>query len=497
MFRVNYERLKLYILLILMITSVVQVGILWVEQNHEIPTNFLRGFLPGMGTSTAANTDQLRNEYIKPYTIVASSGEPHSKWMVNRKSEEYNELWKNAREYMKSIMVSKQAQIKSEQFSEEQWAILVAKKAFAFNFKVPIRGSMLSWLLDNQQIQLNDPEGVLKIIISPWDDVNYNVNTVYIYDGLRIYTCVVPIPPQSLDKEAYAAIIRKISQQKNLRSYSVIKELDPRNTNRFAIRSDILLAATAPKYNNYKMLNYSLPEGLKSRNSNRITYSDMEEIAAMLLGTEKDNYDSNVSDIPDIIEYKNLNNIYRYSCSNGSLEYKYLPSVDEADKGGVSEAFVKASKFIESIKPAIFGLDTEIYLSGIAENSNSFVFSFDLIVGDVPVYFTDSTNSFVSVVSVRSNSKRIIESRSWLRKFEFTKDTRQYSVMFEDLMNNLFQQNEKLKDNRNFSIRDVNIGYIVNTGSLSGKQNDEPVWLVKLHEGVTGKKEEPYIIPMR
>jgi len=38
------ERLKLYILFLLILTSFIQVGILWYYQNRGVPTNFLWGF---------------------------------------------------------------------------------------------------------------------------------------------------------------------------------------------------------------------------------------------------------------------------------------------------------------------------------------------------------------------------------------------------------------------------------------------------------------------
>jgi regulatory protein YycH of two-component signal transduction system YycFG len=172
----NKEKVKSIILVILILTSLVQVGILWVYQSHRFPFSF---FSTVFGrNSIEDNTDieqKARKEVLIPYRIIVSNGN-NVHWLLKENEEIFHILWDEGLEYVKRALSEGGGQIVDFNI----WDKLVVSKSFAFEFKKGIKSNLVKWFLNIPiASSAEHSESIRKIMILPDEDINKN-NTLYI-----------------------------------------------------------------------------------------------------------------------------------------------------------------------------------------------------------------------------------------------------------------------------------------------------------------------------
>ena len=107
LYRIYKERLKFYILILLIITSLVQLGILWSYQNQGLPFNFMYLF---NNNQTSVDYSQPMRDFFSPYKVIISEGFDSSKWILNKNDNNYKDLWKIAKFYIGSVFKMKSSE---------------------------------------------------------------------------------------------------------------------------------------------------------------------------------------------------------------------------------------------------------------------------------------------------------------------------------------------------------------------------------------------------
>ena len=85
------ERIKTILIYILLVSGLLQVGILWSYQNQRAPISFLERLF--------SNDIQISNEAVRkilfiPDRIIVSDGEySNSHWIITEGNEYYNSFW--------------------------------------------------------------------------------------------------------------------------------------------------------------------------------------------------------------------------------------------------------------------------------------------------------------------------------------------------------------------------------------------------------------------
>jgi hypothetical protein len=183
-------------------------------------------------------------------------------------------------------------------------------------------------------------------------------------------------------------------------------------------------------------LSASLPPGIGSNGA-----EDTYKIASKILGSDKDNYDRSID--PDgTIELKTLINIYKIH-TDGFLEYKYLPSQANTDKGNLEDAFKNAFAFVNGMKIFNDNENTTLYLSGYKEFGDSYQFKFDFITSsnsdDIPIYInynyrndTSETLNLGNAIVVTANSKNVLNCKALIKTFKPTGVFKQYGIGLPD-----------------------------------------------------------------
>lgn len=463
MCRMYKEKIKSLILVVLLATSIIQVGILWHYQNHGLPIRFFMTIFGSSDLTSSKADDIARDKIFSPYRIVLSNGN-ESHWIVDRNSDLYNKLWDDGKEYLKDILGSKQPQ---QVLSSEAWGDLVIKKGVTFEFRSDIPLDLLKWFLNIQDVSGDEPAAMYKMIIVADNSTGQNSNTLYIKDNNNVYQYTGFRADSSLTSANFESILKKIDEDRNSnsREYSVIKEL----YNDKSYSPDILCVTRLPKTRRYNSINCSIPDKIL----------DQEQIADIVLGNEQNSYGRYVNNNNTIV-FKNLDSIYRIY-SYGLLEYRYIPGNDISDKGSISAAFANAYRSINGIMK-VLDSEGQIYLSNVRESreTNSYKFTFDYIIDDTPIFLNFESkgkdgNAIKNGIVVEATAKRVLKIDWMLKDFKYGKEKDNYNL---DFVVNI--DNAGAAGILSFPVKDAGVSYVIETDTA---EELEPVWFVQKEDG--------------
>ncbi|WP_265447591.1 hypothetical protein [Acetivibrio straminisolvens] len=446
-----------------------------------MPTNFLWGFF----YNAHSETEYDIGDAFKPYRVVVSEGFENPHWVIKENHEYYKPLWNDAKAYIKYLLTDKSVTSKGE-YGREFWGDVVLKKSFVFEFKTCINSELLAAFLNESWVSGFKSEGIYKMAILPSENINKNL-TIYVFDGDKVNKYVVPFVTKGLSIKDYDDIIANLYKQ-DIDEYGVIKEYVTNYVYQY-LSPDVLIVAQGPKFRNYKNLICEVPQKIRDIQPN--SSQDLNDIAKTVLGENEDDYIRSIDVYNNTIVFQNLSSMYRIY-KDGLLEYKYLHTINNYEKGSKVEALKRALEFINRRDKLAPGVD--IYLSGIVEHSNYYTFTFDYKCNDIAVSFNEYTvnnkdkNKLNHAITVDVNSQRVLSCYWILKEFKLGKDNLMLNVKFESLFDDIFTlyQDISIKD---FSVKDINMSYEVKFSINS--QSLEPVWIV---ETIEGKR---YVVPMQ
>jgi hypothetical protein len=481
MFLIKSEKVKQYILVILVITSIIQVGVLWNYQRRGMPTNFLWNIISAKNNQVTIDME----DFFRPFKIVVSAGFENPHWVINEDDSHYDEVWKNAKYYLKNIISSKKI-ISEREFLESQWKEVIEKKSVIIEFKNDISSNLIAAFLGVGASGGLKAEKIYKMAILPAENINNNVN-IYIYTGEKVYLYTMGFFDKGLSRGDYDLIIEELYGE-GKESFEVVSELI-RNTERspFYFKPDVLIVAKGNKYRNFNNVISSIPYDMPDLDSKSST--DIDVIAEEIIGNEKDSYIQSV-DMSNVVVFKNFSNRYNIY-KDGLLEYKYLSVIGKRDKGNEIEAFKKALEFIKVRENLIS--DVDIYLAKMVDEGEYYTFYFDYKFNNLPVVLNgypikNSGKKLNHAINISANSKRVLSCEWVLRKFEVGNNVLELNMNFGDLLDDTFERYTDLAS-RGFSIKDKNVSYeikySVNTESIL------PTWVIETID------DRRYIVPMK
>ena len=472
LFRIYSERLKFYILILLITTSLVQLGILWSYQNQGLPFNFMNLF--NTKETKVSNSKQLQ-DFFSPFKVVISEGPDYTKLILNKNDSNYSVLWEDAKKYLSRAFKMKPA----DTYDLSEWYGLIDSKVIVLDFYTNIKLNLLKDFISIPELNSESPTGIYKMIISPWEDItNYNKSiSIYINDGIKIYKYDLLYNSTEFSDylSKYEDIITELNNNSDTVHYYYLKSRLGKSLRGFS--EDTTLAFRDWNMS-YDSLRYSLPYGIGSKGT-----EDTNKIAAKILGPENDNYERSV-DSNKTIEFKTLNNVYRVY-SDGFMTYNYLPAQMYADKGELGEAFKNALEFVSGIETFSENKNLNLFLSGYEEGDKFYRFKFDYMVNDktndVPIYmeYIDKDDSYGPLVLnhaiiVTANSKNVLNCKATLKTFEFTGEAKQFGIGPGDAT---YIRDVKLLENDTIIEKNVSISYMMDSKESSSKL--KMAWVIK------------------
>ncbi len=494
MFHVYKERLKLYLLAVLMAASIVQVGILWSYQYHGFPISFLQGFLRiriNMDTSSS----KARENYLKPYQIFITDGEGYNfpdYYIVDAKNNNYDKLWKGAQACLEYVLREK----KGEQVDTEEWYDLVDRKedrsekifsrmglAAVFAFRGNIDSNLVTWFLNISNTLAPDIGGIYKFAIAPEFDANYN-SALYILEkdfssGIeKVYRFIIEHGETKLINNLdLRTIYKSVSVEGSKNSFSAAGSLG-----NLGVPNDQLIVIPQRQFRRFDTLVCQVPKTLQIEGIKTLT--ERNRLGSKILGPDADTCDS--IDIISGIKFQNANNIY-HMYDNGLFAYEYKSLMPDNDRGYIDNAFVNALEFMH-LRIDILTEPVDVYLSGVEILPGFYRFMFDYKVDGIPVIFNyeeEGKEPVNNAIIIEADEKRVLKA-SWIFKdFEVATGEKFYNVSFTDNQDRLHSAYSQLAD---AVIGDLLIAYEVRENS--DNQELHPSWIV------INQDRDYYMVPL-
>ncbi len=463
---VNKERLKFCILVILIFSSLFQLGILWNYQDYGFPFSFFEKKI------FAVEDDDIKDSNFEPYRIILAERYAGSRWVIgNPEDSDYAKLWSYTKKVIKEAVVQSQL---NAPIDSSKWQDMVAKldDAIIFDFKVSLKRDIFMWHLGIEYVPDDAPKAIKKVMLVPWE----NSGILYITDDVKIYTYGINVNETQI--KIFKEMFKRYSNDSNLLRYTFMKELDPYNMFRLAFNKDVLLVKQDPAYGSMNTIRTYIP-GFGEKD-----YGE-DDIARVLLGVDMDAYDRSKSDDNRFIEFKTQNKIYKIG-NDGILDYRNLTSYYQTDKGDVKDALVKAYEFVARLKKLNKDENVSLYLSGLNDKEKDYYeFFFDYKIEGIPVMFDFSYRGkqFDHAFTIRANSIDVTSCTALFRRFEIERSGKEYIFSTNEFMDKLFSQNKELKNNKNIEVKDLFISY-------RGSGVLEPVWVFETND-------KNYIVPIQ
>lgn len=443
------ERVKSILIIMLLIMGIIQVGILWGDQSHGLPTNILEAIFGRRGT--AVNYEKTSHDLFMPYREVVSDGE--SNWIISSGGQ-FNDLWDDGKSCLKSILSGAYTKLESN----EDWGTITSKKGITFSFKAVVSSDLLTWYLGLTGSAVEIPQ-VMKIKIIPAGNVKGSVE-VYLYAGSG--------KPERFRVDSYTP---KVDLQKlitgytetdeaNVRSYYTMKYSNQDTT--LGMDPDVLYVASPPKYWTYQNLRVVVPERLADAKLHA------EEISSMILGTEKSRY--SVSTYPDnTLQIDDTSNNRYKIYTDGMLEYNYLQSTGTvSDKGKIGDALLNAYRFISTCGVLLDnGTNVRLVITGIDDTQGDFyTFKFGYFMDGKPVSVhlaaSGSGERMNDSIEINASGSRVLKCRWLMRNFTF-EGSGKYCDRYMDIMNSQPAAVNAVEKDDSAKVRDISVGYALDT----------------------------------
>jgi len=395
------ERLKTICIIILLIAGIIQVGILWSYQNRGTPTGFIYGLF-GIDKTTQVSNEMLRERLFLPDRLVLSDGSG-SYWVVTDKENRYSALWDEAKQGLYRIISGEIGLTKAGYI----WGEAAAKRGILIDFGYNMNAELLSWFLGVVD-PINDIVSIRKVMINR-DITDESMSTFYLYGSDGTVYSSGRIRNEAVVKleEIIAAVSQTSRGYTSLKGGGIAKEND---------EPDVLYTV-APKYWRYGSYSIAPP----------VEFDQDEELADIILGTEKDRY--NRSRIRgNILQFSYGDNLYRYY-EDGYMTYRYLDAADTTGRGGVDKALLHAYQFIAEIYDQ-FGSQADIVLTSVEKlQSGIYRFGFDYKIAGMTVKVDieskdgseakeGSGSRLEHAVEIQADTKRVLKCDWLLKKFE-------------------------------------------------------------------------------
>ncbi|NMA32968.1 MAG: hypothetical protein GX940_00230 [Clostridiaceae bacterium] len=446
------ERLKTILIIVLIITGLLQIGILWSYQNQGSPFSFL---LPLFSKEIQVSNESIREKLFVPNRLVVSNGE-NDYWIISENQDFHGKFFSEVVAGLSKIATgSTQLSV-----SDEKWESIVTRRGIIVDFGFSMEPDLLGWFLGTGS-PVQDIPRFSKLMVRR-DIVREDMGTIYIRsaDGTVYSTDQV-----RFEQAANLSNVINRLEEGSRNKYRRYKTLSGSRLNKAEDEPDILYVVASPRYWPYKVLSANLPAEA----------DDEETLARAILGEEEGRYNKYTYN-GDMIQYTYGSNIYRYY-SDGYLTYRYLGS---ADTGGAkaSEALMNTYKFIARANGPQ-GPGTEIVLSSVERKVGGiYEFCFDYRVDGLAVITEymkkdGSGEKQDHAIRILADSKRVLECDWLIRNFKIER-TRNYNDRLLELL-----------ANENILWRDINISGI-DTGYYIRSNEDrtlEPALIVSTREG--------------
>lgn len=483
------EKLKTGVLAGLIFASLLQVGIHWNLQIQGHPFRFVSILFQAGADNTVIDEKLLSARkigYITPNRIVVSD-EQSARWVLGTAGEPWRTAWDDLKvHYLPLLVVEKP----DKQLQRSSWdQLLASRRTVLFEFEHSIPTELLPWLTGTTSEKkgisfastLTDIE---KIAVVPSENVNSNINTLYVLSSQGVYRFMVTLPADALPKNWYLMDQKVLATQEN-HLYSLMGEtlFVP------SARQDLLVSTDENDMVILPSYEAALPEAIAST----FTMDNLQALQESLLLNRKDSLLPKLDEVTGDVTFSDTENTFRLDTA-GNLSYRYLPGAG-TEGTDMESAFRQALSFLEE-RRWLLG-DTGLILdkvstfeAGTAVPSGkvpAFTFSFAYRVDGCTVLAKDAASGkTVSPVIISAIADRVIECEWCIRKFTPIVNNR-WNVFFVDFYTEAIKTFPVLQE-KGQELSIIRSGYLISEKEAAAQL--DPLWILQVNGAI-------YSLPMR
>ena len=468
------EVFKSLLLVILLLTSLFQVGFLWSGINEGLTIPFVANIESGAPESKVKsyspefNISDFASVILNPYRVTICDGGQQSQktqrshFLVPRKSA----LFTTVKERVLSLLYDIAANPPEYLLPVGDWGDLISERGALVEFRTPIPLEIVAWLSERGVLAQDAPSEINKLLIVPDEHEGRQSVCLYALTNDRIVRTISQSANYydmlKMINEGLATLGGDISSPR----YMTINEFGGGRFPNFA--PDVFCVVEGPKTGEFKHIRYTAPMDVR----------DQSELENIILANDIYSYNRSI-DYNDTLVFKNVTSIYRLYKS-GYMEYNYIPLTQAADKGGVAAAMENAAAYILNIERQLLG-GADLVLSGVYPNESdlTYRFTFDYVIEDFPVYFrynnVSDSDGFQNAINIAATANRTVSCRWMLVDLFFSSNTRQMYTYFDQI-----DVDQSLTE---MSVTDIAVAYTIDLKEadagvdFAGGANDGwPVW---------------------
>ncbi len=333
------EKIKTGVFVLLLVTSIVQIGIHWNRQVQGRPFRFIADFF---NQNNVSATDTLshaeKSNYIAPNRIVVSD-EESKRWELNYINDSWYKTWDDVKMHYLPLLTT----VKPEkQRSLSTWNNLItSNRVVLIEFENPVPTALLPWItgtaLDKNMVQTSLPyNDIVKIAIVPKENVNETDNTIYVLASSGVYKYTVSIPNGSLPKSWYV-MDQEDLRNKNNQLLSLMGETYKLEN----ATPDLLLSNEADNPVSLPIYRAIKPEVFPAE----YMTDNLQALRNSILLNKKDSLRTRLDTETGDVVFSDTENVYKVDVS-GNLSYQYLPDSTDITTN-MEDAYAQAISFIE------------------------------------------------------------------------------------------------------------------------------------------------------
>lgn len=483
------EKLKTYVLAALILTSLLQVGIHWNLQVQGHPFRFVSVLLQAATDDAVVNEKVLSAKkigYVMPNRIVVSD-EQSARWVLGTSGDPWRTAWNDFKVHYLPLLVSEKP---DKQMQRSTWdQLLASRRTVLFEFEHPIPAELLPWLTGTSSgkkgLTFTSPlTDIEKIAVVPSENVNTNINTLYVLSTQGVYRFMVAMPAEALPKSWYVMDQKALSIPEN-HLYSLMGETLFVPT----ARQDLLVSTDESDSVQLPSYEVDLPEAIASA----FELDNLQALQESLLLNRKDSLLTRLDESTGEITFSDTENTFRLDTS-GNFSYRYLPGAG-TEGTDMESAFRQAMAFLEDrrwlLGDASLILDgAKAYATGTAAPAGktmAFTFTFVYRV-DGCTFFAKSarTGKTGAPVTITAISDRVIECEWCIRKVTPITNSA-WNVFFVDFYTEAIKTFPVLQE-KGQELSIIRNGYLIPDGEASAQL--DPQWILQANDVI-------FTLPMR
>ena len=345
--------------------------------------------------------DAVAEQFFKPFDIYLRDGE--KTWVLKKDEDNFNILWNEGKSILSAVLDG------VIDVSGQSWSELSSNPGVLYKLGDELPMELISFILEKEEYP-ELPQAIEKFFIIPRDE---SMN-VYIKSGATVYEALDVASSGLFTSNNFSGLVSLFNADPGYSnsSYTEIHNFIDERAHGSFIEPDIpVILDENPR--SLPWLKLSIPDSISSfieitkMSDSESKTAAMERTAAIIkseiINRTINTYGTHLDSFGNLF-FSNQFNIYEIN-KLGWISYRYTEGVEGDARGNVGPAFMNAIDTLFDLT-RMSDSSSSLYLSGMREENDTYVFTFDYRIGGSVIVFSENDHA----AEIKSTATRTIEA---------------------------------------------------------------------------------------